>query len=71
MQRALAPREGGHPMDSKQASFKTPEQPDYFHYYVYGTEKETASAKFQQKNDNTNLRKPPKDKSAARVPQVN
>jgi len=58
-------------MDSKQASFKTPEQPDYFHYYVYGTEKETASAKFQQKNDNTNLRKPPKDKSAARVPQVN
>ena len=69
MQRALEPRDGV--MDSKQASFKTPEQPDYFHYYVYGTEKETASAKFKQKDDNTNLRKPPMDKSAARVPQVN
>lgn len=71
MQKALAPREDhndGQIMDSKQASFKTPDQPDYFHYYVYGTDKDTASAKFQQKDDNTDLRKPPKGKSGIKMP---
>lgn len=47
-------------------SFQTPEQPDYFHYYVYGTEENTASAHYRPKNSNTNLRKPPKAHSGSK-----
>jgi hypothetical protein len=43
-------------------------------YYVYGTEKDTASAKYVQPNESTNLRKPPlpksKDKSSGKVPSA-
>lgn len=49
---------------SRQGHFRTPEQPDYFHYYVYGTEKDTASAYYRPQNSSTALRKkPPTGKS--------
>jgi hypothetical protein len=51
---------------SGHGSFQTPEQPDYFHYYVYGTEENTASAHYRPKNSNTNLRKPPKAQSGSK-----
>ena len=45
----------------RQGQFRTPDQPDYFHYYVYGTEKDTASAVYRPLNSSTSLRrKPPK-----------
>ena len=52
---------------SGHGSFQTPEQPDYLHYYVYGTEDNTASANYRPKNSSTALRiKPPKPQTGAK-----
>lgn len=51
---------------SGHGSFQTPEQPDYLHYYVYGTEENTASANYRPKNSSTHLRKPPKAQSGSK-----
>jgi hypothetical protein len=45
----------------KNSEYETPDQADYFDYFVYGTEGEnTASANYRPRNSATALRKPPK-----------